>query len=403
MADFGPLAGFRVLELAHIMAGPACGRLLANLGADVIKVEGPEGDPARNYRPPELAGESAAFMALNVSKRSLSVDLKHPAGRDVLLRLVGNADVLIENFRTGTMARLGLGYERLSELNPRLIVCEISGFGRTGPLGDQGGFDLIAQGLSGVMSLTGEEGASPMKCGVPVTDITAGVLAAVGILAASHERQRSGRGQRVDTSLFEAGMFQTLWASGMSLASGEAPKAQGTAHPLTAPYQMFETADGWINLGAASESTWRRVPEVVELPELLSDARFTTNPDRMAHRLELVDLLQAKLRTRPSAHWLEAFERAAVPCGPVLNVVEAHRHPQAVAREMVVETAHATAGAVRTLGVPIKLSRTPGAVGRAAPLLGQHSREVLIEAGFSAREVDHLLDEGTILQPQRIN
>ncbi|MBK5256561.1 MAG: CoA transferase [Vicinamibacteria bacterium] len=398
MADFGPLSGFRVLELAHIMAGPVCGRLLATLGADVIKIEGPEGDPARNYRPPELAGESAAFMALNVGKRSLSLDLKHPAGRDVLLRLVENADVLIENFRTGTMARLGLGYERLSEINPRLIVCEISGFGRTGPLAERGGFDLIAQGLSGVMSLTGEEGAAPMKCGVPVTDITAAVLAAVGVLAASHERQTSARGQRVDTSLFEAGLFQTLWASGMSLATGEAPAAQGTAHPLTAPYQTFATADGWINLGAASQTTWRRVPEVVELPELLTDPRFTVNAGRMAHREELVALLRAKLRTRPTAHWIKAFDSAGVPAGPVLDVVQAHQHPQALARDMVVETSHAAAGTVLTLGVPIKFSRTPGAVGRAAPLLGQHTREVLAESGFNAGDIDRLLSERAILQ-----
>jgi len=399
VADFGPLSGFRVLELAHIMAGPVCGRLLANLGADVIKIEGPEGDPARNYRPPELAGESAAFMALNVGKRSLSLDLKHPSGRDVLLRLVENADALIENFRTGTMARLGLGYERLSEINPRLIACEISGFGRTGPLAERGGFDLIAQGLSGVMSLTGEAGAlGPMKCGVPVTDITAGVLAAVGVLAASHERQKSGRGQRVDTSLFEAGLFQTLWASGMSLATGEATVAQGTAHPLTAPYQTFATADGWINVGAANEMTWRRVPEVVGLPELLNDPRFTVNPDRVAHREELAAILQAKLRIRPTAHWIEAFDLAGVPAGPVLDVLEAHRHPQAVARDMVVETSHATAGLVPTLGVPIKFSRTPGAVGRAAPLLGQHSRQVLAESGFSAAEIDRLLSERAILE-----
>jgi len=395
----GPLRGFRVLELAHIMAGPVCGRLLGNLGADVLKIEGPEGDPARHYRPPEVGGESAAFMALNVGKRSLALNLKHPAGRDVLLRLVETADVLIENFRTGTMERLEIGYERLSGINPRLIWCEVSGFGRTGPLAERGGFDLIAQGLSGVMSLTGEGGAaSPMKCGVPVTDITAGVLAAVGVLAAAHERQSSGRGQRVDTSLFEAGLFQTLWASGMSLATGEPTRAQGTAHPLTAPYQTFATADGWMNLGAANDATWRRVPEVLGRTELLSDSRFATNPDRMAHRAELAAILQECCRTRPTAEWIEAFEAAGVPVGPVLNVLEAHRHPQSVARDMVVQTDHRTAGKTEALGVPIKFSRTPGAVSSPAPLLGPHSREVLEECGFPGDQIERLLGTGTIIQ-----
>jgi crotonobetainyl-CoA:carnitine CoA-transferase CaiB-like acyl-CoA transferase len=257
----GPLDGLKVIELAHIMAGPCCGLMLADLGADVIKVEkAPAGDDSRRFLPPDIEGESAAFLMMNRNKRGIVVDLKTEAGKEVVRRLLTDADVVIENYRKGTMERLGLGYDSLSARNPGLIYCEISGFGRTGPYAERGGFDLIAQGMSGLMSITGEApGRPPVKCGAPVTDITAGILAAMGVLAAYVERQRTGRGQRVDTSLFEAGIVHTFWQSAICLATGVAPGPMGSAHPLNAPYQAFETADGWITVGAANQANWLKL------------------------------------------------------------------------------------------------------------------------------------------------
>jgi len=396
----GPLVGARVVELAHVMAGPVCGKLLADFGADVVKLESLTGDPARGYRPPELAGESAAFMLLNCGKRGIAVDVKRDEGRSIARRLIARADVVIENFRSGTMQRLGLDYESLAAENAGLVFCEISGFGRSGPLADRGGFDLIAQGMSGLMSVTGEgPGRPPVKCGVPVTDVTAGVLGALGVLAAWFERERSGRGQRVDTSLFEAGILQTIWPSAIALAGADPPGPLGSAHPLAAPYEAFRAGDGWINVGAASEATWRLLPEVLGMPELLQDTRFVDNASRLAHRAELHALLAERFAQSPVAVWLERLEQAGIPAGPVLDVREMQNHPQTLARDMVVETTHASAGTLRTLGVPVKFSRTPGAVSRGAPLLGEHTRAVLAEIGVTDSEMEGLFTEGIITEP----
>ncbi len=266
----GPLVGLRVIELAHVMAGPACGLMLADLGADVVKVEKlPGGDDTRSLAPPRVGEESAAFLMMNRNKRGVAVNLKSAGGKQVLRRLVRGADVLIENYRLGTMERLGLGYETLKRDNPGLIWCEISGFGRSGPYAARAGFDLIAQGMSGLMSITGEgPGRPPVKVGAPVTDITAGILGAMGVLAAYVHRLSSGEGQRVDTSLFEAGVVHTYWQSAICLATGVSPGPMGSAHPLSAPYQAFETADGWITLGAANQANWLRLLEVLEAPDL---------------------------------------------------------------------------------------------------------------------------------------
>ncbi|HLI29694.1 MAG TPA: CoA transferase, partial [Terriglobia bacterium] len=279
----GPLTGLKVIDLSHIMAGPTCSMLLADMGADVIKVEKmPGGDDSRRSVPPTIAGESAAFLMMNRNKRGIALDLKVEAGRRILSRLLQNADVLIENYRRGAMERMGFGYDALHSLNPRLIYCAISGFGRTGPYADRGGFDLIAQGLSGLMTITGEgPGSPPMKVGPPVTDITAGVLACAGILAALHHRESTGQGQMVETSLFEAGIIQTYWHSAICFATGQAPGPMGTAHPLNAPYQAFPTADGWITVGAANQGNWLRLLQALEAPELGDDPRFTNNPGRM--------------------------------------------------------------------------------------------------------------------------
>ncbi len=395
----GPLAGVRVIELAHVMAGPCCGLMLADMGADVIKLErAPGGEDSRRFLPPDIGGESAAFLMMNRNKRGIVVDLKTEGGKQVARRLLADADVVIENYRKGTMERLGLGYESLRQANPGLIYCEISGFGRSGPYAERGGFDLIAQGMSGLMSITGEApGRPPVKCGAPMTDITAGILGAMGVLAAYIHRAKTGQGQRVDTSLFEAGIVHTYWQSAIALASGTAPGPMGSAHPLNAPYQAFETTDGWITLGAANQANWLKLLDLIEAPELGDDPRFADNHGRITHRVELAEALAPIIRTRTSADWLARLEAAGVPAGPVLDVAAMHRDPQTLAREMVTEAPHTKLGPVKTLGVPVKFSATPGGITRGAPLLGEHTREVLAEYGYSEAEVEALIGDGAVV------
>ena len=401
MRSTGPLVGCRVVELAHIMAGPVCGRMLADLGADVVKVEPTgSGDAVRQFLPPAVGEESAAFLMLNRNKRGISVDWKTEGGREVVARLLSDADVVIENFRPGTMERMGFGYPALREKNPRLIYCQITGFGSTGPLAGLAGFDLIAQGYSGLMSITGEgPDGPPVKCGPPITDITAGILGALGVLAAYLERFRSGRGQLVDTSLFEAGVTQTFWQSAIALATGRSPGPLGSAHPLAAPYQAFQTSDGWITVGGSSPTAWARLTEALGLPEMQADPRFARNEDRMAHLDELLELLAPRFLAESSAVWLARLEEAGVPAGPVASVGDMLSHPHTQAREMVITTEHATLGPVETLGFPVKLSETPADVRTAAPLLGQHTREVLLELGYTEVEVTSLLESGSAQSP----
>ncbi|MCU0940100.1 MAG: CoA transferase, partial [Burkholderiaceae bacterium] len=330
------------------MAGPTCGMLLADLGADVIKVEKlPGGDDSRGYREPRVNGVSAPFMILNRNKRGIALDLKKPQGRDVLLRMVRTADVLTENFRAGTLEKLGLGYDVLSAINPGLIYCAVSGYGRTGPFADKGGFDLIAQGFAGLMSITGEPGGPPLKPGNSVADINAGILAVTGILAAYAHKLKTGQGQVVDTSLMEAALQQTYWHAAIYFAIGQSPGPTGSSHILAAPYQAFRTADGWINIGGANQANWERIADVLGHPEWKTDTRFATNTGRMTNRAALVEAMTAVLATRGNAHWIAAFDAAGVPVGPVHSIGEALEHPQAQARGMVVEVEHAEAGRTR--------------------------------------------------------
>ena len=395
----GPLSGVRVIELAHIMAGPCCGLMLADMGADVIKLEkAPAGDDSRRFLPPDIGDESAAFLMMNRNKRGIVVDLKTAGGKQVARRLFAEADVVIENYRKGTMELLGLGYETLRQDNPGLIYCEISGFGRTGPYAERGGFDLIAQGMSGLMSITGEApGRPPIKCGAPMADITAGILGAMGVLAAYIQRAKTGQGQRVDTSLFEAGIVHTYWQSAIAMASGTAPGPMGSAHPLNAPYEAFKTTDGWITLGAANQANWLKLLDLITAPELGEDPRFTNNHDRITHRIELAKALAPIIRTRTSADWLRRLEAVGVPAGPVLDVAEMHRDPQTLARGMVTKAPHTKLGPVKTLGAPVKFSATPGGVTRGAPLLGEHTREVLAEYGYGDDEIDALICDGAVI------
>jgi crotonobetainyl-CoA:carnitine CoA-transferase CaiB-like acyl-CoA transferase len=393
----GPLAGCRVIELAHIMAGPVAGLMLADMGADVIKVEKLSGDDTRRFVPPTIEGESAAFLMMNRNKRGIVLDLKSEDGRQALQRLVRDADVLIENYRFGTMEKLGLGYESLRQLNPGLIYCEVSGFGRTGPYAHRGGFDLIAQGMSGLMSVTGEApGRQPVKVGAPISDITAGIVAAMGIAAAYAHKLKTGQGQKVDTSLFEAAITHTYWQSAIAFATGESPQAMGSAHPLNAPYQAFQTADGWINIGAANQANWERMLTLIEAEELNDDPRFSSNAMRIENRVVLAETLSLVFLKHSTAHWLEAFEKAGVPAGPVLSITEMHADPQALARDMIVSTDHPVAGQVKTIGHPVKFSETPGGVKRPAPLMGQHTAEVLREIGYSESQIVAMAAAGVI-------
>ncbi len=397
-AGKGPLDGLRVIELAHIMAGPACGLMLADMGADVIKVEKYRtGDDSRRFLPPDINGESAAFMMMNRNKRGVAVDLKHVKGKAIVMDLLKEADVVIENYRHDTMGRLGLDYETLRAVNPGIIYCEISGFGRTGPYRERGGFDLIAQGMSGLMSVTGEgPDRAPVKIGPPVTDITAGILAAMGICAAYASRLNTGLGQRVDTSLFEAGITQTFWQSAIAFATGAAPEPLGSAHPLNAPYQSVATRDGWINIGAANQTNWLLLVKAIDAEYLAEDPRFLSNPNRMQNLTELMDELNIVFRTNTTKYWLACLNQVGVPAGPILDICEMHEDPQVLAREMVTEVQHPTAGNVKTLGAPVKFHGTPGGVNCAAPLLGQHTYEVLIELGYERDCVDRWVAEGVV-------
>jgi crotonobetainyl-CoA:carnitine CoA-transferase CaiB-like acyl-CoA transferase len=345
---------------------------------------------------PSVRGESAAFMAMNRNKRGIALNLKVPAAQAALKRMVAKADVVTENYRKGTMDKLGLGYEALRAINPAIIYCSISGFGRTGPYAERGGYDLIAQGMSGLMATTGEPGRAPAKHGAPTCDINAGMLGALGVVAAYVHRLKTGEGQLVDTSLFEAGIHQTFWHSAIYFATGESLGPTGSAHILSAPYQAFRAADGWLTIGGANQGNWERMVRVLGAPEWLADTRFANNSERMKNLPALVELMNEKLRTRPVHDWLGRLEAEGVPCGPINSIAQMAGDPQTLAREMVVELEHPRAGRTRALGLPIKLSRTPGKVARPAPIFGQHTREVLGEFGFTGAEIDALYAENAV-------
>ena len=394
----GPLAGVRVLELAQIMAGPTCGLMLADMGADVIKIEKlPKGDDSRGYQDPQINGVSAPFLILNRNKRGMGLDLKNPKGADVLKRMVAKADVLTENYRRGTMEKLGVGYDVLKTVNPALIYAVVSGYGRTGPLADKGGFDLIAQGFGGLMSITGHPGGPPAKTGNPVSDINAGILSCLGVLAALIERGKSGRGQIVDTSLMEAAMQQTYWQAAMFFATGVSAGPGGSAHPLTAPYQAFKTANGYLNIGGANQANWERVAETLGHPEWKTDPRFENNTIRLANREVLERLIEAELIHKTTAEWIAVFDKTGVPAGPVHTIEEALTHPQALAREMVVESVHPQAGLVKGVGFPVKFSEQPRTAATPAPGLGQHTVQVLREFGFRDDEITDLVSDKVVL------
>jgi crotonobetainyl-CoA:carnitine CoA-transferase CaiB-like acyl-CoA transferase len=394
-----PLAGVRVIEMAQIMAGPTCGMMLADLGAEVIKIEKfPGGDDARQYQKPGDGAMPPSFRMINRGKRSLALDVRRPEGKDVLLRLVKGADVLTENFRVGVMDRLGLGYPDLQAVNPALIYCSITGYGRTGPMATAGGFDLILQAFSGIIAATGEPDRDPVKPGVSIADTNAGILAALGIVSAYVHRLKTGQGQHVSTSLLQAAMQQTYWLAANYFSSGRDTQRLGTAHSLIAPYQVFHAADGRLVIGAGNPKSWLGVCEVLGHPEWATDPRFDHPQRRVQHRLELQGLIEAALARGTVADWCARFEAAGVPAGPVNTAGQALDHPQARAVGMVIDVPDDGGGPTRGLGTPLTLDGKAEANTLPAPRVGQHSVAVLGELGLSAAQVQALLDAGVVSQ-----
>lgn len=392
-----PLSGLTVIDLGRHLAGPTCAMWLGDLGADVIKIENPEhGEDARGSGPPFFNGESAFFLSANRNKRSLALDLKRPEGQEVFRKLATTADVVVENFRPGVMDALGIGYRRVSETNPKVIYCSISGFGADGPFADRPGLDQIIQGFSGLMSVTGFEGGEPVRVGIPIADLVTGLLGAYGVLAALQARERTGKGQEVTTSLLEGMVGMLAFQAVRYLNGAGAPPPAGNHHPINAPYGVYKTKDGYITLGATGEKRWAKLLEVLDLPELAEDPRFTTNGGRHEHRFELAELLETRLRRRTSDEWEVIMNQAGIPCGPIYTMDQSLEHPQVHHRQMVVEKPHPTMGTVRLLGLPVKLSKTPGDIRLVPPQLGQHTDEILRAIGLDESEIARLRDEGVI-------
>jgi crotonobetainyl-CoA:carnitine CoA-transferase CaiB-like acyl-CoA transferase len=391
-----PLEGVRVLDLTNVMAGPYCSMVLADLGAEVIKLESLEGDSTRNFEP-KVNDESYCFAVLNRNKKSISVDMKAPAGKDIVMRLAARSEIVMENFRPGVVKKLGIDYESLKQVNPALIYASMSGFGQTGPYGRKGGFDIIAQGMSGIMMMTGHPGGRPAKVGIAMNDIACGVTTLYGILGAYIGKLRHGTGQYLETSLLEAGLAWGIWEFGAYFGGGEHPTATGTRHRRSAPYQAFRSKDGYVTIGASGDKLWRAfVTQVCNKPEWLEDERFRTNPLRVRNADALEAEIEKVLGTQSTAHWVEKLDAAGVPGGPVYTYDQALADPQVKHRRMVVDIEHPKIGLMKTLGLPVKSTGDLTSIRKPAPLHGQHTEEVLRELGFSPAEVSGLLAGGVV-------
>lgn len=390
--DQRPLSGYRILDLSMIMAGPICTMLLADMGADVIKVEPPGGgDLSRSLGTVYLGGVSTQYLASNRGKRSITLDLREDAGREVFYRLVPRADVIVENFRPGVVARLGVDYETLRNYRADIIYCSISAFGQTGPYSDRPANDPIVQAISGLMALTGERGGPPLRVGNPAPDFGGASLACYAICAALYHRERTGKGQKIELSLLDAMIYSLIPREGEVLATGKEHERYGTGHPTFVPYQAFEARDQrWVFLSCFTEKFWRNLCQVLGRPDLAEDPRFLTNPDRVKHRDELVSILEEIFKARPAAEWVERLNAGEVPCGPVNDLGQAMEDPQVIHNQMAVELEHPRAGKFKSLAHPVKFLRTPPRYGVPPPELGQQTEEILREVGYTEAQIQAL-------------
>ena len=393
-----PLDNLKVLDLSRVLAGPYCTMLLSDMGAQVLKIERPgSGDDTRGYGPPFINGESAYFMSVNRNKRSMTLDLKKTAGLEILHQLILEADILVENFRPGTMEKFGYGYTQIKGINPQLIYCAISGYGHSGPKSALPGYDLIIQGEGGIASLTGDINGPPFKVGTSQADIIAGMNAFQGILLALLARQQTGLGQKVDIGLLDCQVSLLTYQAANYFATGDSPTRRGNQHPSITPYETFQCRDGYVNLACGNDRIWVRFCEIVGLDRLVVDPRFTTNAERVAHRDELEAELAPIMLEHTVGEWIELLPPNGIPAGAIQSVAEVCQDPQVLARDMVVELEHETAGKIKVTGIPIKLSGTPGSVDTAPPTLGQHTAEALEDwLNLSKQEIQSLLDESVI-------
>ena len=393
------LSDITVLDCSQILAGPFCSMLLSDMGAKVIKIEKPSGgDDTRRFGPPFIKNESAAFLAMNRNKRSIVIDFKHENGVEIMKNISKNSTIIIENYRTGVMEKLGLGYEDLKKINPKIIYCSISGFGRTGPYAERAGFDLVAQGMSGLMSITGIPNSPPIKVGVPIADMNAGMFATYSILSAYIHMLKSGEGQYLEISLLESALAYTVWESSSYFATKEIPEPLGSSHRLSAPYQALKTVDGFINIGAPNQSNYERLCKAIAREDLIENKYFIDNASRLNNREKLEKELEKTLSKKKSNYWIKKLDDYGVPCGPINNIGEAWDDPQVIARNMKVTLEHPTAGKIENIGISPKLYKTPGRITRPAPILGEHSTEILEEYGYNKKTIRDFIDKKVIIQ-----
>ena len=391
------LKGIKVLDLTRALAGPYCTMLLADYGAEVIKVELPgTGDDTRGWGPPFIQGESAYFLSINRNKKSLTLDMKNPKSKDILERMIKQSDVLVENFRPGAADRLGLGYEQVKKLNPKIIYCSISGFGQDGPYRELPGFDQTLQGMGGMMSITGEPDGPPMKVGVAIADISGGMFAGFGIMLALFHREKTGKGQWVDTSLLDSQIAWLTYRAGEFFVSGKLPEKVGSGHPMIVPYQAFKAKDEYINIAVGNDQLWKRFCKVINMENIMDDPKFATNAKRVENRKELIAILSKIIETKTGAEWLKLLEDAGIPAGPIYTLDKLFSDPQVLHRKMMVELEHPKAGKIKVTGVPVKLSETPGEITAPPPGLGQHNKEVLRDLGYSAEEIEKLIADKVV-------